>query len=281
MPSVRFDREITIGVAQPIRQLTRGIRDVGIPILMYHGIREGNTSRHPYFATHTSPKAFASHMRYLAENGYKTITLSEAVRTAHDREKNSRVVAITFDDGYMDFHSLAFPILIDYGFTASVFVVSDFAQAQPKVSGHAPYMSWAEIRRVHQHGIEIGLHSASHPRLSELSPAKMDAELELSKRAIEDALGSEVQSFSYPYGFPKHDRAFVARIRCQLKAYGYRNAVTTLLGTAGRGCDEFALPRLPINSHDDLGLFKAKLEGAYDWLYVFQSLWKSLKADPT
>jgi peptidoglycan/xylan/chitin deacetylase (PgdA/CDA1 family) len=181
----------------------------------------------------------------------------------------------------MDFYTSAFPILIDYGFTASVFVVSEFAQTEPRVSEHAPYMGWTEIRRVHQHGIEIGSHSATHSKLSELSPARIDEELELSKRAIEDALGSEIQSFSYPYGFPKHDRTFAARIRCQLKAYGYRNAVTTLLGTAGRGCDEFALPRLPINSHDDLSLFKAKLEGAYDWLYIFQSLWKNLKADLT
>ena len=54
------------------------------------------------------------------------------------------------------------------------------------------------------------------------------------------------------------------------------NGVCTIIGTAGPSDDTYFLPRLPINSHDDLRLFRAKLEGAYDWLHVAQRWYKSL-----
>lgn len=240
---------------------------------MYHGIRANTGSGHSYFETRTSPTAFTAHMEYLRREGYRTVDLDEAFRIASSRRPFSKVVAITFDDGYFDFYASAFPVLLGCGLTATVFAVPGFAQ-RCEDENHRVYMNWEELREIHSNGIRIGSHTMTHADLRRLAPQRIDCELDLSRRTIEDKLGCEVPDFSYPYSFPSHDRRFIQLLRDRLKANGYRFAVSTILGSACHGNDRYLLPRLPLNAHDDLRLFAAKLEGAYDWMHVAQSIYK-------
>ena len=86
------------------------------------------------------------------------------------------------------------------------------------------------------------------------------------KAVMEDELGGPVSSFAYPYAFPSADRRFVGKFTEMLKAVGYECAVTTRIGRVAAQDDLFTLKRLPVNSADDAALFRAKLDGAYDWL---------------
>ncbi|MGA2235107.1 MAG: polysaccharide deacetylase family protein [Terriglobales bacterium] len=245
---------------------------------MYHGISDTLEGKHPYFETNTAPRLFAEQMRFLHENGYRTTDLAKALETIKAGIQVERQVVITFDDGYRNFYTHAFAVLMRYGFSATVFVVTDITGEQRVCEEGKEYMTWGEMREVQAHGIHIGSHTVTHPKLQTMAPAQVKYEIERSKEIIEDKLGVPLQSFSYPYAFPELDKRVVALVREALESSGYQNGVSTIIGTAGRQHDKFFLPRLPVNSYDDLRFFRAKLEGGYDWLHTPQRLYKNLRS---
>jgi len=277
MPSLRLDRVLTLGLARPYLKATKTHKRSGIPILMYHSITETQTAASSYFETHTGPQLFACQMAWLRESGYRAITLHQAMKFL-PADQDDKTVVITFDDGYKSVYTSALPVLKDCEFTATVFVVSEFARMRASDNGNTEYMNWNEVRDLHSYGMEIGSHTATHASLRQLGQEEVDEELSMSRLAIEDELGAAVSSFSYPFAFPEHDQEFVSRLNLQLQAHGYQQAVTTVVGTAKAGGDRFLLPRLPINAHDDLSLFRAKIERAYDWMHLPQSAWKFVQS---
>ncbi|MGD1018614.1 MAG: polysaccharide deacetylase family protein [Verrucomicrobiia bacterium] len=276
---MRLDRLITLGLVQPIHRAVSGPRRVQLPILMYHSISEGAESAvSPYYRTATRPSIFAQHMDLLRVEGYRVVSLqaglTEFRSACGDREKT---VVLTFDDGLRDFYTNAFPILQKHGQTASVFLPTAYIGDQPGHFKGQECMTWSEARELHEAGIEIGSHTVNHPRLYELGIDEIRAELANSKAVIEDRLGSAVVSFAYPYAFPGADRSFVRAFSDMVAQTGYRYCVTTALGCVKPGDDAHCLKRLPANSSDDAALFRAKLEGCYDWLGVPQRAFKSWK----
>jgi len=243
---------------------------------MYHGICDAAGERHPYFETSTSPRIFVEQMQFLHDNGYNTTDLAGALTSLEMRNDDSKQVVITFDDAYHDFYTDAFPILLKHGFCATLFVITDFAKKQRVRRSETEYMTWDEIREVRSRGIYIGSHTITHPELQTLSAKQVKYELGKSKEVIEEEVGEPIRSFSYPYAFPEQEKKFVAHIRQTLGGCGYENGVSTMIGTATLQHDRLFLPRLPINSYDDIRLFQAKLEGGYDWLHTPQRLYKKL-----
>src|SRR5262245_19371449 len=113
--TIRIDRLLTLSVVARMRKAGSG-SVVRIPILMYHSIAQDlDNSLHPYYRTVTSPTSFARQMEVLREDGYEAIAVSEAIallKGSADRGAHgSRKVAITFDDGFGDFLTDAFPVL--------------------------------------------------------------------------------------------------------------------------------------------------------------------------
>jgi peptidoglycan/xylan/chitin deacetylase (PgdA/CDA1 family) len=270
MSLLRIDRAVSVYF---FRRFVRNWRhgEYRIPILMYHRISEERSHRNPYYELNTAPNVFAEHMRYLRENSYEVVDLESALcsLTANCEERKRRV-AITFDDGSKDFYTAACPILKESGFTATVFLVSGLTKDQPFRADGVERMTWEEARNAHSLGMRIGSHTVSHLQLTALPHAQIIEEIRHSKDAIEQRVGAEVTSFSYPYAFPEANRAFTRGLQSLLGAHGYRNGVSTIIGTASASDNPLFLPRLPVNTCDDLPLFEAKLQGAYDWLHTFQ-----------
>ena len=268
----RMDRLATLYLSYPLRRSAASYRSSVTPILMYHSISEPDSGgRHPYFETATSPSVFAEHMKFLREAGYRTVTLDEAVRHVKSGERDCQPrVVLTFDDGFEDFYTHAFPILESHKFTATVFLPTRYIAEERGQFKSWDCMTWNEVREMHSSGIAFGSHTVSHQQLSTLTVSEVEQEIRGSKETIEDKLGGPVDSFSYPFAFPETDRPFKRTLRELLVAQGYQNGVTTVIGTFRAKSDCFFLPRLPVNSWDDLRLFRAKLEGAYDWLRYFQ-----------
>lgn len=294
---MRIDRAASLYF---FRFLPRRSKD-GIPILMYHSIskRPARPSApprrrlfclRPYYETRTSPSAFANQMACLHENGYTALSLNKVAslaaggspagvcnasqaRGGHSQERK-KVVAITFDDGYQDFYTNAFPILSNYGYTATVFLPTMYIGETERAFNGTPCLTWSRVRELDRWGIHFGSHSVTHPKLSEVGPRRLRLELEDSKCAIEDHLGRCVTSFSYPYAFPQAQSAFLGELRSILLDAGYQNGVSTEIGLTDSASDRLFMRRLPVNDFDDPKLFRAKLKGNYDWLRLLQSLRK-------
>lgn len=273
---MRFDRAITMAA-----YALRGPRPVAsaLPILMYHSVSgTDDTRRHAYFVTNTRPGVFEDHLRWLRDEGFRTLSLEDARTFSEGATLAHPSVVLTFDDGFADIADTVAPLLARYGFSASVFLPTAYIGEPRREFLGRPCLTWAEVRDLHAAGIEFGSHTVSHPKLVELDREQRRRELTESAARIRGELGEAVAAFSYPYAFPEGEEEFIAEYRAMLRDTGYRVAVTTRTGTVAGGDDPLLLRRLPINSADDLKLFAAKVGGAYDWMQAPQRLGKRVKA---
>lgn len=245
---------------------------------MYHSVSEPATDgKHPYFVTETSPRVFNAQMKYLHDSGYSTISVNRVVTLLNAKQLDDRkYVVITFDDGYRDFYSHAFPTLNKYGFCATVYLPTAFIDHQSQQFLGKACLTWSDVRELYEAGVRFGSHTVTHPKLKFLSSTELEREIWCSKDTIENKLGTRIESFSYPYGFPEADREFTRRLRNVLEECGYDNGMSTIIGSVHSPEDRFFLKRLPTNSGDDRALFQAKLDGSYDWLRRAQYLSKLL-----
>lgn len=295
---IRPDRFLTLSFFRTLNGLSGRSSDVKIPVLMYHSIaRDVDDNVHPYFRTVTSPEIFENHMELLCQLDYEVLTLSDAVRLLQGMSDSPitrsnvaphllkspvsgnrlhRKVVVTFDDGFRDFYTNAFPILNRFGFKATVFLTSGCI-GNTFLTGRE-CLGTREIRELAEKGVEFGSHTITHPQLKECSRGKILHEVAGSKVAIENITGSEVSLFSYPYRFPEEDREFVRKLGILLVEQRYTAGVTTAIGLSKICDDPFFLRRLPMNDCDDGELFLAKLEGSYDWLHKVQLMYKKLRA---
>ena len=266
----RADRLATLYLFHPLQKLRR--QAARIPILMYHSISAPDDSdRHPYYRTVTAPRVFEQHLKFLHDSGYKSIGLTDAVsRLREGAPPNERTVVITFDDGFEDFYSQAFPLLSQYGFTATMFLPTSYIDRDTRKFNGVECLTWSQVRELRKAGIEFGSHTVTHPQLRDVSTEQMRTEVGRSKADIEEKLGERVEAFAYPYAFPETDAAFVQTLHGALQESEYRSGVTTVIGRAGRTDNPFFMRRLPVNSADDSRFFQAKLEGGYDWLHTAQ-----------
>lgn len=276
---MRPDRLISLSLMLPLRYGRSAAGDFRLPILMYHSVSnhvEAGVS--PYYQTVTTPKVFAEQMSLLHSEGYVVESLKKGMQALRRPvAAGCKMVVITFDDGFRDFYTGAFPILRRYGFGATMFLPTAFIGSERRSFKNRECLSWDDVCELNRAGIEFGSHTASHPQLDRLEPARINLELQDSKNAIEDQLGEAVVSFSYPYAFPEADREFVRGFRDHLRNAGYEFGVTTRIGRADSNDDRLVMKRLPVNLADDHALFKAKLEGAYDWMARPQTAFKHMR----
>lgn len=224
----------------------------GPVMLVYHAVVPGRGK--PRWPWAVSMRRFCEQLDFLVAEGYSTRTVRELVSAAEgDRE---RTAVITFDDGYVD-NLAACEELKKRGMRASWFVVTGSLgtspgwQADGRPAGRL--LNAGELRAMQTDGMEIGSHTVSHVRLTEADDRHLSGELSDSKSALEDLLGSAVDSFAYPYG------AWDARCAGAVKRAGYAAACTTRTGWALRDRDPYGLRRLTVFANDTAGSFARKL----------------------
>jgi peptidoglycan/xylan/chitin deacetylase (PgdA/CDA1 family) len=229
-----------------------------LPILMYHRIAHEGP---PALATwRAHPELFEAQLDWLRRNGFRSISLSRwrQVCERGTGEVPGRAVCLTFDDGYEDFATTAWPLLRAYGFFATVFLVAErlgrSADWDARYGRPAPLMDAATIRSLAAEGVVFGGHTATHPALTRIGPRQLAYELTASRQDLEAALNVAVHHFAYPYGF--HD----SLVRHAVEVAGYDLAVTTVDGFARLGDDPLRLPRLKVAGEDDLATFVRRLD---------------------
>ncbi len=231
-------------------------------ILMYHniGIPPGNAVLRSLYVT---PRMFKFQMRYLKTAGFEVVPLTDLAGLAREKNPAKRLVALTFDDGYRDFYENAFPVLRNYGFPSTVFVVSDLVGKEniwDSADGKAmeKLLNWNEISRLSKEGVAFGSHTKSHPFLSKLSPTELEDEVAGSKSFLEERLQTQVESFCYPYG--DYNDGVVEKVRNA----GYKAAVTTKRGLVHSSDDPLELRRSFIRFSTHPLLFMYKVHSLYE-----------------
>ena len=270
---------VTLCLTRPLAATGVVDRGEALPILMYHSISEdAEKGVGSYYRVATNPRRFAEQMRWLAELGYVGVSLEEALRiTSESGGEQRRIAVITFDDGFRDFHTAAWPVLRSHKFSATMYLPTAYIGSARKSFRGKECLTWDEARELRAQGIEFGSHTVTHPELYKIPWAEIKQELELSKKQIERELKEEISSFGYPYAFPQQDRRFVGAFKELLREKGYRSCATTRIGRVKLQDDRLSLKRLPVNSCDDRALFVAKLEGHYDRISLAQSCMRRMK----
>lgn len=208
----------------------------GIPVLNYHRINGAETDR-----LTLSPAEFERQMAYLYGKGYRTIKPDQLLEYMRRPEPlPEKVVLITFDDGYVDNYTEAFPIMNKYGYTGAVFVITD------RIGTEKGYMTWEQAEGMRKPGGSIvggsifGSHTLDHAVLTRLTPENVLFELEKSKEGMQWKLDVPIKYFAYPTG--AHNQQ-VRDLVCQA---GYQGAFTVDFGRVQKDSDVYALPRIPI-----------------------------------
>jgi peptidoglycan/xylan/chitin deacetylase (PgdA/CDA1 family) len=206
-----------------------------------------------------SPETFQRQMGFLKRHHYNVVTLKTIADLIRDRKKiPPKTLAITFDDGYKDNYTYAFPILKKYNFPATIFIIINEV-GRPEDDR----LSWDEIKVMQGSGIiTFGSHTLSHAYLPEISSdQELKFEIFDSKRMLEEQLGREVSIFSYPGG------RFNTKIKQFVRDAGYKVAVATNPGKRFPNNDIFVLKRLRISStSNNLFVFWIETSGYYTFI---------------
>ena len=195
-------------------------------------------------------------LRYLHDNGYRSIG-PEALADFLDYRKPlpPKSFMFTVDDGYRSFYTVAYPLLKKYGFTATLFIYTDYVGVSSKA------ITWDQLRKLKRAGCYIGSHSVAHSDLSkrkkeESQSAYLDRlrhEIVHSKKIIDDKLNQDTMVFSYPFG--RRNQTVISLSR----QAGYRLGVTVDRGGNAFFTDPFLVRRDQILKRD-MGLFTSRLK---------------------
>lgn len=212
-----------------------------IPILTYHHI-----------AIHigrwyVSPTKFEEELAYLASQQYHSISMEAYMDALQNHQLlPAKSVVLTFDDGYEDAYTSAFPLLTKYGMTGTFFIVTGRV-------GQPDYLTWDEIRQMHQAKMEFGAHTVHHAYLTMTTRSRAFLEIWLSKVTLEFYLGQPINIFAYPYN--DHNPAVVDLT----KLAGFRGACIVNFHQGDTPDNLYEIPRVSILAGESMNTFKIVL----------------------
>lgn len=214
------------------------------PVIAYHKIDEP-TADIKLRGAFTSPKRFARQMNYLKKQGFTFYTASELI----DFYRASgafpvKAVTLTFDDGWKDNYTNAFPILRDLQIKATIFLVpSCVGQTTAKVVADGEnareHLSLGDIKEMSAFGIEFGSHTLNHKLLHRISDEEIEFEVVESKREIENLTQKPCRVLAYPAGF------YTDAAQQAVKNAGYIAAFSTIYADR-ESINLYALNRIEI-----------------------------------
>ena len=213
------------------------VRQVQVPILMYHYVSVPPPNADIYrLDLSVTPDRFATHLLALSSTGYTTISLYDLL--AHLTQGTplpQKPVILSFDDGYRDNYENAFPLLQEFGMTATFFVVTDYIN-----EGLSAYLTWEMAREMQAAGMHIESHARTHVDLRNRKDSFLIWQALGSVETIESELGMRPRFITYPSG---HYDANTIRI---FKDIDFWAGLTTIQGATHSTDDLFQLKRVRV-----------------------------------
>lgn len=220
--------------------------DMNIPVLCYHDVTPNNPDNNDLLI---NPEKFKEQLQYLKDNKYTPITLDEF----YDYLRNNKPipkkpVVITFDDGYTGNYKYAYPLLKEFKFPATIFVISNYV-------GAPDFMTADQLKEMSNNGIEIESHTFKHDDLSILDEANQIETLKNSKVNLEKIIGKPVDFISYPFG------RYNSSTRVATEKAGYKLGFNLNGNFADRKDNNFNMDRIYVSNNDSLKKFESRLTG--------------------
>lgn len=217
----------------------------GVSVLMYHmiGDEQGN-------AAIMTEANLRIQMNYLRDHGYHPITMQELYDyVTKGAPLPEKPVCITFDDGYLDSYTIVYPLMKEYGFPWTLFLITDDVGK--------PYnrMTWDQLKEMaNSHAVTIASHTLSHPKLHNLATrAEKEKEIVEANKALKYQLGIDNVWLAYPYGDYDDEVIDIC------KKAGIKMAVTTDAGRVHVGSFPYDLKRAYIGNDISLARFSERL----------------------
>lgn len=215
----------------------------GVSVLMYHmiGSEKGNDAI-------MSADNLRWQLEYLRDNGYHPITMQELCDyVTKQAPLPSKPVCLTFDDGYEDNYTIVYPMMKEFGFPWTVFVITGDV-------GRPNRMTWEQLNEMaDSRAVTIASHTVTHPRLHNLPPEEVRREIAGAQQALKEHLGIDNPWIAYPYGDYDETVDGIAR------EAGIRLAVTTDAGRVHAGSYPYELRRVWIGNQVDEAHFRDRL----------------------
>jgi peptidoglycan/xylan/chitin deacetylase (PgdA/CDA1 family) len=234
-----FDRIYMSGM-QKLAEFSARHKEAYGNVLMFHQVFDNKESW--LFPEFSMTKAdFCLMLEKLSQTGIKFISVNELEESVKQSEK---FCCITFDDGFEDTYSQAYPLLKERGIPFTVFVTTGFL-------GKERYLSREQLKEISADPLcTIGSHTATHPMIRKIGSEQKQHEFSDSKKLLEDITGKRVDYFAYPYG---------SYLACgsegdtdSLKKAGYKAAFSTVNASVNKKtiANRYFLPRRNIGGAD-------------------------------
>lgn len=220
---------------------------IKVPILMYHYIRVNPNPKDTLGnSLSLAPDKFEAQMAYLSQNGYTSISLDTLYGIFNNQtQAPKKPIILTFDDGYIDFYTTAFPILKRYNMKAVSFIPTG-------LMNQGYYMSWDQIKQIYSSGlVTFEAHSITHANLISLSRNRLMKELQDSKNVLQAQTGYPVNFIAYPYGVSNQ------QVQNMSRQVGFVGGLGTWFGKATTA--SMNLPRIRVTGQMDLKTFVLRL----------------------
>jgi len=207
---------------------------VRLPTLMYHHVQTEEAARaNKQTGLTVYTETFQKQMQYLKDKGYNTVGVSDLINFFDNGTPvPGKSILITFDDGYGDFNTDAFPILQSFGFKSTVFVSTGLVN-------NPGYLTWDQISSMGS--VLFANHTWSHKNVG-VSESAMQYEILTADTQLTDHSLNSPKVFGYPYGLE------TAKSEKYLESLGYKAAFTTVPGSILCKKQRFSLPRIRIGN---------------------------------
>lgn len=239
----QFVEEEPVEEEELIEYITVAPENVRIPILMYHSISDAN----PDNSLLVPPAMFKEQMDWLNNNGFTTMTLDEVLNSLSTGKVPKKPVVVTFDDGYVDNYTAAFPVLKENNMKGVFFVITDY---MGETAGNS--MSIDMLKEMKAAGMEIENHTSNHLELNSLSREDAYNSIKNGQNFLRDILGVESKYLCYPAGRYSEETIEIE------KELGVKAAVTTQGGISSNSDGLYELKRVrmsPMSIEGFQGIF--------------------------
>ncbi|MGE5141019.1 MAG: polysaccharide deacetylase family protein [Rudaea sp.] len=234
----------------PFLAAPHGDKAVAIPILMYHHLQDLGPDASALQRDWTvSPANFRLQLDLIQTRGFHTVTLAQLVSFFDEgKPLPAYPIILTFDDGWRDDYTVAFPALKERGMLGTFFIPTSYVDA-----GGKSLITWSEALEMQSAEMEFQGHTINHANLKQVGEEEAMRQLLVSKSKLESKLGRPVVALAYPFG------AVNAEVMTWVARAGYRAAVGLCCGYNVKAGVMMNLPRIRISYGDSLDAFAAKL----------------------